>query len=408
MRRPYTLYKLAHSPVYRIAFWAEASGRYQRRSAASIRRQLSPRADDLSPTTRAGAEAIARLALEAGIGPRDTSSFLAYTEAFWAEGSDYLRSREARQKPLSAVYAGNCRRAVSKYLQPYLQESGQLGLQLGRVNADTLEGFVLWLRGRGLGPSSINGILKAVRVPLGRAARTRRILYNPAGQVERLPDPPPARRILELEEARKFFALPWADARYYAANLAAATTGMRLGEIRGLQAEDLREDSIHVCHNWQDHEPAGRQLKGPKHSTLANIKSRDVPMPPVLARVLRELADRNPYGDGFVIWGDRAGAPPSSTIILRHFKAALRAIGIEEPERRERHLSMHAWRHWFNTHIRPLIPAYQLRMLTGHANEAMTDRYTAAAITDEQRQAVESVAAGLLPGGAATSPAPAP
>ena len=66
--------------------------------------------------------------------------------------------------------------------------------------------------------------------------------------------------------------LEWKDPRYYGINLLAATTGMRLGEIRGLQAEDIREDYIHVCHNWQDTEPEGRKMKGPKHSTLANRK----------------------------------------------------------------------------------------------------------------------------------------
>jgi len=64
---------------------------------------------------------------------------------------------------------------------------------------------------------------------------------------------------------------------------------MRLGEIRGLQADDIKEDYIHVCHNWQDTEPEGRKMKGPKHSTLANRKERDVPFPPRLAPVLREL-----------------------------------------------------------------------------------------------------------------------
>jgi integrase len=111
--------------------------------------------------------------------------------------------------------------------------------------------------------------------------------------------------------------------------------------------------------------------------------------------VLRELVARNPYGSGFVLWGDAPGKPPSATVIGTHYKAALAAIGIEEPERRERNLTFHAWRHFYNTNIRPYVPDYQLRMLTGHSDAAMTDRYTA--ITAEQRQAVARVAEGLLP-----------
>ncbi len=393
MRKPYTVYRLRGQPAYRIAFWD--GHRYRPRSASMLRLELGIPAVDLSPTTRAGAEAIGRLALDAGLGCQDSSNFLQHVAGFWAADSDYLAGREARKKPLSAVYVTNCRSAIAKYLRPYLEETGQLGLGLARVTAPLLEGWVLWLQRQGLGPARINGILKAVRTPLGRAYRLGRLRDNPARLVERLPDPAPRREILELEEARRFFALPWADPRYYAANLIAAMTGLRLGEIRGLQAEDVRGDYLHVCHNWQDAEPAGRKMKGPKHSTLVNIKVRDVPMPPKLGAVFRELIECSPFRDGFVLWGDRAGAPPSTTIIERHYYAGLRAIGIGEEERKRRALTFHAWRHWYNTNIRPYVPEYQLRLLTGHSDTAMSDRYTA--ITQEQRQAVAKVAERLLP-----------
>ncbi len=392
MRKPYTTYRLAGQRIYRVAFWDAATSRYRQHSAAKLRAALLPQAEEYSPTTKAGAEAIARLAQDAGLGTYDGSNFLQRVAAFWAEGSDYLVGREARQKPLSALYVRNCRSAVDGYLRPYLAETGQLGLAFGAVAAETLEGFLLWLRARGLGPARINGILKAVRTPLGRAFRLRRLRYNPAALVERLPEPAPKREILELEEARRFFALAWADPRYYAANLIAAMTGMRLGEIRGLQAEDVRADSIHVCHNWQDAEPAGRKLKGPKHSTLVNIKARDVPLVPRLGALLRELVARNPYRDGFVLWGDRAGRPPSATIIERHYYAGLRQIGIGEEERKRRSLTFHAWRHFFNSYVRQYLPDYQLRLLTGHTSASMTERYTSTAITEEQRNAVAQIA----------------
>jgi len=393
MRAPYILYKLTGRPTYRAGFWD--GHRYRPRSVSMLARELGPRAAGLSPTTHAGADAIARLALESGLmGTTDRTRFLDYCTGFWAADSDYLRGREARQKPLSAVYAGNCRRAISGHLKPYLQESGQLAVALARVDAALLERWMLWLQGRGLGASRINGILQAVRVPLSLACRLGQLRENPALRVESLPDVAPRRQILELEEARRFFAVPQADPRYYAANLIAATMGLRMGEIRGLQAEDVREDYLHICHNWQGTEPEGRRLKGPKHSTLINIRTRDVPMPSRVAVVIRELVARNPWGDGFVLWGDRAGRPPSVTVIGEHYRRVLAAIGIEEAERRRRRLTFHAWRHFYNSNIRPYVPEYQLRLLTGHRSEAMTDRYTA--ITAEQRQAVARVAEGLL------------
>lgn len=170
--------------------------------------------------------------------------------------------------------------------------------------------------------------------------------------------------------------------------------GLRMGEIRGLQAEDIRDGYLHVCHNWQETEGPGHEMKGPKHSTAANPKDRDVPIPPTLERALRDLAAANPHGDGFVFFGDRAGAPPSGEIIGRHFREMLVAVGIPREEQLRRRLTFHSWRHWYNTHMRALVPEYQLRLLTGHTSTEMTDRYTA--VTPEQRAAIGEVAGKLL------------
>ena len=385
MRSAYLLYKRGSGGkggrIYYAAFWNEDRQDYIRRSTGM--------------TSRAAADAVARKWLDEGLSIQDSQNFLIYMEGFWSDGSDYLRGRELRKKPLSTTYIKNSRSAISRYMRAYLEETGQMQIPLHKVTAGLLEKLMLWLESRGLGSARINGIMKAVRVPLSRAARAGKIRDNPASRVERIPDPAPRRQILELSEAKAFFAQEWTDPRYYACNLIAATTGLRLGEIRGLQAEDIREDYLHVCHNWQDTEPEGRKMKGPKHSTLVVIKSRDVPIPPRLSEVLKEMIANNPWRSGFVIWGNTRGKPPSTTVIEKHFKAALRGIGISEEERRRRNLTFHAWRHWYNTNIRPYVPEYQLRMLTGHRDESMTDRYTT--ITQEQRQAVAKIAEGLLP-----------
>jgi len=328
---------------------------------------------------------------EKGLTPRG-EILVDYLSGFWAEGSQYLCGKEARKTPLSAIYVINSRSAISGHVRPWL-EKHYPDLGLAQLTAAALEELTLHLAAS-LGASRVNGIIKAVRVPLGEAYRLGALADNPARKVRKLPDPPPARKLLEIEEARRFFSLEWRDPRMYAANLTAALAGLRLGEIRGLQTEDIRDGYLHVCHNWQDWEAEGRKMKGPKHSTPSRPKIRDVPVAPKLEAALRELARVNPYGDGFVFWGYRKGEPPSGTLIDESFEAGLRAIGITEEQRRGRHLTFHAWRHWYNSHMRALVPDYQLRMLTGHTSEAMTDRYTE--ITDEQRDAVREVSGRLL------------
>lgn len=348
-------------------------------------------AENRPVTRKADAETLAQAAFERT--PAQKGEMLSdFLSGFWAEGSQYLRGKEARRTPLSAAYVMNSRSAIKSHVRPWLDEHHP-GLGLAQLAPAVLEELTLHLAAT-LGPSRVNGIIKAVRVPLGEAYRLGLLADNPARKVRKLPDPAPHRQVLSMEEAKRFFSQPWRDPRHYAANLTAALAGLRMGEVRGLQREDLHEGCLHICHNWQESEGEGREMKGPKHSTPSRPKDRDVPVPPLLEKALRELAAANPYGDGFVFWGDRVGAPPSGEIIGRHFHEMLAAIGITGEEQKRRVLTFHAWRHWFNTHMRPLIPDYQLRLLTGHTSEAMTDRYTA--ITEEQRAAVGKVAAGLL------------
>jgi integrase len=333
-----------------------------------------------------------------------------YLKGFWMEGSLYIKAKEAARSPLSATYMINSRSGISKYVLPWIARKYP-DLTLQGTRPTHLEELKQHLVDKGLGPSRVNGVMKAVRVALGEAWRLEAIVDNPARKVKKLPDPAPKREVFSMEEARRFFAVEGQDARYSAASLTAALAGLRLGEIRGLQAEDLRETIehymdkrgkkrdrvshyLHVCHNWQDLEPEGRKMKGPKHSTEARSKDRDVPIPEKLHLALLKVTANNPYGDGFVFWGDTAGVPPSSTIIEQHYRSTVHAMGISEEERRRRGLTFHAWRHWYNTHMRPHLPDYQLRMLTGHTSEALTDRYTE--ITEEQRAAVGRVASGLL------------
>jgi integrase len=389
-RNEYILYQRASGgkggKVFYVAYWDPVSKKYTNRRSTG-------------KTNHGDADNQARAWLKEGVPVRDSEVFCNYLEDFWAEGSQYLVGREARKKPLSAIYVFNSRSAIKKYVVPWLVAQGKEKLKLSEVKAALLESLTIYLNteaneGKGLGPSRVNGVMKAVRVPLSQAVKMGRLHSNPASQVEKLPDPAPKRQVLEIDEARRLFSLEWRDERHYAFNLVAALTGLRLGEIRGLQAEDIRGDYIHVCHNWQDTEPEGRKLKGPKHSTLINIKSRDVPVPPKLMPLLHDLAEKNPWKDGFLIWGDSRGKPLSESVILRHLYEGLEKIGIDAEERRKRRLNFHAWRHFYNTNIRPYVPDYQLRMLTGHTSEAMSDRYTE--ITAEQRKVVAGIADGLL------------
>jgi len=189
-------------------------------------------------------------------------------------------------------------------------------------------------------------------------------------------------------KARAFFASTRPDPRLLGANLLAATTGIRLGEVRGLLVQDVRGDSIHVCHNFQDREG----LKGPKGSKGNSVQARDVPLPSATAQVLEGLIESNPWRDGFVFFGDTRGLPIGKAEIEDGHNQGCAAIGIDTATRKARGLGFHPWRHWYNSNLRGVVPDHALRALTAHRSAEMTDHY--AEITAEQRAAVGGLAEG--------------
>ena len=81
---------------------------------------------------------------------------------------------------------------------------------------------------RDMAPATINKILQTLRAILEHA-------------------------VLTLKEAMKLLTGPgpWGDFRHYAINVLAATTGLRMCELRALRVEDVREDRVAIRRSWE-------------------------------------------------------------------------------------------------------------------------------------------------------------
>lgn len=384
MRVPYILYR-RKSKVYHAAFWAADLGKYTGwKSTGAIRGQLGSRASHLSPTSKAGAVAIVKLWISQGGVKKDGDRFAGYLSGFWEPGSAYARGKQSRGRCLSADYLAGNRSAIRVHVLPFLESTGRSRILLRQVTPGLIEELIAHLQGS-VSPRRINGILQAVSVPLGEAHRLGKISDNPAGPVEKLPEKRTEREPFTPNEVRSLFGLEWTDPRQLAINLLAATTGMRLGECRGLLHGDVHPDWIEIKGNWQDSEG----MKAPKWGS-----SRVVPIPGRTAETLREIISLNPWGNTFVFWGSSKERPIGKRAVATRFNEATGDIGIREDERIRRGLTFHAWRHWYNSMLRGKIDDHALRKLTGHSSQVMTDRYTE--ITVEQREAVAMLAEGLI------------
>lgn len=405
MRHPYVIYRRSSGLKgrgYYVAFWDPERRRYsQRRSAGSLIGQLGERARNLSPSTKAGADAAARLALEAGILASSDTHLGAYLRGFWADDGEYAQAKQIAGRPLSAMYLSNSRSAIEGYVLPWLRETGQERLPLYKVTRGLVEALVLYLaKTTPLSPGRINGVRKAVVVPLSRAADLGQLQRNPAARALVLPEPRQRRQLLAPAEVRAFFALEL-EPRIRAINLLAATTGLRLGECRGLRHGDVRRQEsggwtyhyLALRHNWVEGE-GSKHLKADYRGLQDGEHFEEIPLPAGTAEALEALVAANPWGNDFVFWGFRRASPISKSEVEKAYNEALESIGIPEMERRMRRLTFHAWRHWYNTMIRGRVEDHLLRRVTRHRTAAMTDHYTA--LTDEQRRRLTESAEELV------------
>jgi integrase len=344
MRKPYILYrrqagkktKPKRELPYYVAFWDEERRKYRDRRCTG-------------QTNERYARMQAEKWLAEGIPSSSTETFRAYLARFWNPDGEYAKISALRGRKLSAGYLNGKRTAIIKHVLPYLDLTGQERLTLTMVTPAMLEDLILYLANTiGLSAVRINDIRKALNVPLSEALRLGKIHHNPMVGVLRLKEERPKRETLTLEEARRFFNLEWQDPHLQLINMLAAATGMRLGECRGLQRTDVVQDGANyefrICHNWLD----GEGLKAPKWNSV-----RTVPIPAKIAEALLQLADSNPWKNGFVFAGYNETRAINKHQVEKSFNDAVHRIGISEEERRRRKLTFHSWRHWY-----PKIPPF--------------------------------------------------
>jgi integrase len=87
---------------------------------------------------------------------------------------------------------------------------------------------------------------------------------------------------------------------------------------------------------------------------------------------LEELKRMN--GDGFVFSLDGRATPVCRKTMYQDYHRALGNIGMSDDEISERHLHLHAWRHFFNTELlKGGLSIPQAQAITEHKSNRMTE-----------------------------------
>jgi len=362
MAKPFYLHKRTTKrkgrPVYYVQFRGEGGARS---SAIST-----------GQTSKGAAEAWAIDFLRKGgsLPTQGRMTFEQYAADWWIyDKCPYIKGKLARGFNISKGYAVVRRSYLDRHVLP---EFGKIKLM--SINPRMIEVWVMGLKDEGrLSPATINRILGTLKVMLQEAVRLQILQLNPASPIGELKEEPKKRGVLGLDDMRRLFEPEaareiWGDPRHFTANLLAASTGMRLGEVQGLKIRHVCPGYVQVLHSWDDR----YGLSQPKWNSV-----REIPIPSKVLDALQLLIAHSPYQepDHLVIWGRDGDHPLTKTTLLAGLRRALSRVGILEADQKSRNLCFHSWRHGFNTLVRGKVPDEQLRRATGHKTLAMSDNY---------------------------------
>ncbi|MBQ5449908.1 MAG: site-specific integrase [Treponema sp.] len=314
--------------------------------------------------------------------PDDGLDVCAFLTDFWDETkSEYIQKKRAKGKGLANRHCKDMRDIVRRYWKPYFDTK-----KICELDFNCLEDFFFYLKTElNKSSSTVNKAINVAAVAFDFEVKHGRLGKNPMTGIDRYGADTEKRGILSVQEVEKLFSAQWDNPVSRLANMLAATTGMRAGEISGLRYCDLGEDRIFINHAWG-------VVDGLKSTKTG--KKREVPVLPDVIYMLKRLARRNPvYSDSsFVFWSPVKGG--KEPFLPRYWEDGLydtlAKIGISKEQRVERNIVFHSWRHFYATQISERAQASLAQETLGHASAQMTAHYASHG-TEEKMAAVQGI-----------------
>jgi len=325
--------------------------------------------------------------------------FVSFLARFWDyDKSPYIKEKLSHGHAITRRHCYDMTGYVRREWAPWWAD-----ILLGDVTRDQLREFSSKLA-ESLSGKTVNNAVDVGRTALRWAFDNRLIPSNPADRLPKYRNAGKRRDVLSTEEINFLFSVEWPSESARLASLLAMTTGLRAGEIAGLQAEDIETDRLQVRHSWSNHDG----LKTPK-----NGETRTVPLLPEIRDKLREHAAGNPHGSGapaWVFWSvARADRPMDAKAFTQGLSDALVLTEVDREalrsywrvvQRRSRNVGplpedlpayeevkairarwsdrgivFHSWRHYYTSRMSDHATLRAVQTATGHRSAAMAEHY---------------------------------
>ena len=236
--------------------------------------------------------------------------------------------------------------------------------------------------GKGLSSGTIRGIHSMLHEALGAAQQAGVILRNPTEEIEAPKFSYKPKKVLTDEQLEKFMEIIQKDSVWYDFFYTELTTGLRRGEICGLQWTDFDETDGTLKIRRTIHEERGGKLMPWDTKTAAG--TRTIILPPSTAELLRERK-KSALTEWIFPNPLRPEQPTRPGAAYDRLKMLLKQAGLPD-------IRFHDLRHTFATHaLTSGVDVKTLSGILGHTRSAFTlDTYTHTT-GDMQRRAAEIV-----------------
>ena len=185
--------------------------------------------------------------------------------------------------------------------------------------------------------------------------------------------------IFSIQELQRFF-LPvfWDNKRNLLLFLTMACCGLRIGEVRAMQVNQiLWNEKILVVNGFCKRD--GRKTNYNKKGSADNQKFRVVPIPDTLLQNLKDYIVQNKIPDDSFVFQDEFSNPVKQDHLDRYFKRICKLANIQGNTRK---LIPHSLRFTYITRMRRNLSVEQVQKIAGHSSVEMTEYYTRSSLND--------------------------
>ena len=281
-----------------------------------------------------------------------TVLFKDYVKDFFSKGSNYQQAILLHGKSITHGYWKKQEQILNLYILPYFKN-----MDIKQIKNSDIEN---WLLSLNLSSKTEKNILQVLKTILKFAYREKVILYNIANDIIPITSHKTYERgCFTDEEIKLLFSKEWNNNKVKTICMLSAFTGMRLGECIALSKKDLGNNSIRVSRSYS-------YTDGTKNTKSGKVRYV------ALSSQLKALLLDQVISEDFIFCSGEYEMLSLSKKIGRELSRHLEII----KDYKERHLSFHSFRHYFNTRlVASGISGEIVRAVIGHESKDMTDNY---------------------------------